>query len=110
MDARESPTIQRLLAHLPEFGPTFEQFVEEEHGEFGSFWAVNELHRWAFPQENPDLLRRVFDAFEDVYADQSLRDGGDLAIEFFEAVCEAGRQQYDESGPESRKWFDRFGW
>ena len=110
-DARNSPTIQRLLARLPEFKPTFDQFVQEEDGEFGSFWAVNELHRWAFPQNHPDLLRRVFDAFEEVYADRSLRDGDYLAIEFFEGVCEAGRARFDGYiGPCSREWFDRHGW
>jgi hypothetical protein len=98
-------------ARLPEFRPTFDQFVEEENGEFGSYWAVNEVHRWSFPQNDPHLLRRVFDAFDEVYADQTLRDGNDLAIEFFEAVCEAGRAGFDAYiGPHSREWFDRHGW
>ncbi|MGH2840804.1 MAG: hypothetical protein ACRDKY_08270, partial [Solirubrobacteraceae bacterium] len=57
LDARDSPTVQRLLARVPEFKPTFDQFVREEQGEFGSFWAVNELHRWAFPNGDPDLLK-----------------------------------------------------
>lgn len=111
LDARDSPTIQRLRTRLPEFETPFDQFVEEEDGEFGSFWAVNELHRWAFPQDDPGLLRRVFDAFEEVYADPTLQDGSDLAIEFFEAVCEAGRARFDEYiRPRSREWFDCHGW
>ncbi len=111
LDARDSPAIQRLLARVPEFKPTFDAFVQAEDGEFGSFWAVNEMHRWAFPQNNPDLLRRVFAAFEEVYADPTLRDGNDLAIEFFEAVCEEGRQRFDDYiGPRSREWFDIHGW
>ena len=90
---------------------TFDQFVAEEEGEFGSFWAMNELHRWAFPQGDPELLRRVFSAVDELYADQALRDGNDLAIEFFEAVCEAGQEQFDGYiGSASREWFDRYGW
>lgn len=96
---------------MPEFKPTFDQFVREEEGEFGSFWAVNELHRWAFSNGDPDLLRRVFDTFEEVYTDQSLSDGSDLAIEFFEAVCEAEPARFEEFiGPGSREWFNRYGW
>lgn len=111
LDARNSPTIRRLLERLPEFKPTFDQFVAEEEGEFGAFWAMNELGRWAFPGGDEALLRRVFAAVEDVYADQLLADGHDLAIEFFEAACDAGRAQFDAYiGPASREWFDRHGW
>lgn len=111
LDARESPSIQRLAQRLPEFKPALDQFVAEEEGEFGSFWAINELHRWAFPREDPELLRRVFAAVDELYADHSLREGNDLAIEFFEAVCEAGREQFDGYiGPASREWFNRHGW
>lgn len=111
LDARESPSIQRLLQRVPEFTPTFDRLVAEEESEFGSFWAMNELHRWAFPQNDAELLRRVFAAVDELYADESLRDGDHLAIEFFEAVCEAGREQYDVYiGTASRGWFDMHGW
>ena len=111
LDARDSPSIQRLLQRLPEFRPTFEQFVKEEDGEFGSFWAMNELGRWTFPQDDRELLRRVFAAVDEVYTDQSLRDGNDLAIEFFEAVCDAGQERFDAYiGSTSREWFDQHGW
>lgn len=72
LDARDSPTIQRLLERLPEFKPTFDRFVTEEEGEFGSFWAMNELGRWAFPSNDEALLRRVFAAVDGVYADDLL--------------------------------------
>lgn len=111
LDARNSPTIQRILTRLPEFKPSFDRFVQEEDGEFGSFWAVNELHRWAFPQDERELLRRVFAALEEVYSDPTLPDGTDLAIEFFGAVCAAGQEKFDEYiGPQSREWFKLHGW
>lgn len=111
LDARTSPAIQRLLGRIPEFSATFDRFVEEEEGEFGSFWAMNELSRWALPQDDPNLVARVFAAVEDVYSDDSLPDGHDLAIEFFESVCEAGRERFDGYiGIGSREWFERYGW
>ena len=83
----------------------------EEEGEFGSVWAMNELHRWAFPQNDAELLSRVFAAVDELYADDSLPDGDPLAIEFFEAVCAAGREQYDAYiAGASREWFDMHGW
>lgn len=111
MTLATAPLCSGCWSRLPEFKPTFDRFVEEEDGEFGSFWAVNELHRWAFPQDDAELLRRVFAAVDEVYTDQTLPDGNDLAIEFFEAVCEAGRSRFDHYiGPRSRGWFDRYGW
>lgn len=80
LDARDSPAIQRLLERLPEFRPAFDAFVAEEEGELGSFWAMNELGRWAFPSDDEELLRRVFAAVDEVYADHSLVDGHDLAV------------------------------
>lgn len=89
----------------------FDAFVAEEEGEFGSFWAMNELGRWAFPSDDEGLLRRVFAAVDEVYADHSLVDGHDLAIEFFEAVCDADRPRFEPYlGAASREWFDRHGW
>ncbi len=111
LDARESPSIQRLLTRLPKFKTTFDRFVADEEGEFGSFWAVNELGRWAFPSDDEALLRRVFAAVDEVYADDLLVDGDYLAIEFFEAVCDVGQNRFDPYiGQASRKWFDRHGW
>lgn len=111
LDARNSQAIQRLLERLPEFRPTFDAFVAKEEGEFGSFWAMNELGRWAFPSDDQALLRRVFAAVEEVYTDHSVVDGHDLAIEFFEAVCDADRPRFDPYiGSASREWFDRHGW
>ena len=75
---------------MPEFTPTFDRFVAEEEGEFGSFWAMDELHRWAFPQNDAEPLRPASAAVDELYADDSLPDGDPLAIEFFEAVCAAG--------------------
>jgi hypothetical protein len=44
---------------------------------------------------------------EQVYADHSLVDGHDLAIEFFEAICDADRVRFAAyTGPTSREWFD----
>ena len=100
LDARDSPTIQRLLERLPEFKP--------ESDERDAFSAISELTRWALPSRDETLLRRVFAAVDEVYADQSLRDGGFLAIEFFEIVCAAGRARFDPYlGTTSREWFDR---
>jgi len=110
-DSRGSPTIQRLLQRVPEFRARFERFVAEEDGEFGSFWAMNELGRWAFQSSDDAVLGRVFAAVDEVYADESVSDGNYLAIEFFEAVCDAGRARFDEYiGSSSREWFDRYGW
>jgi len=58
LDARDSPTIQRLLERLPEFRPTFDAFVAEEEGEFGSFWAMNELIWTAVCQAGQAVLAR----------------------------------------------------
>jgi hypothetical protein len=111
LDARDSPTIQRLLERLPEFRPTFDAFVAEEDGELGSVQAMAELGRWAFPSDDEALLRRVFAAVDEVYADRSLADGHDLAIEFFEAVCDADRPRFEPHiGSASRAWFDLHGW
>lgn len=111
LDARESASIQRLLQRLPEFRPTFERLVAEEDGELGSFMAINELGRWALPSSDETLLRRVFGAVDEIYTDQSLPDGNELAIEFFESVCEAGQARFGHLiGRASRRWFDRYGW
>lgn len=110
MDARTNPVIGSLLRRVPEFRPVLDAEVRET-GEVGPYQAMNELGRWALPQDDHELLNRVFSAIEAVYTDETLNEGASLAIEFFEHVCAVGQRPYrPHFGTASRAWFDRHGW
>lgn len=107
----DSPAIQQLLDRLPEFRPVLDRLIADEGPSVGSYLVVNEMWRWAYQGRDTALLRRVFTAVDEAYADASLADGRDLAIEFFESACAAGRDQFEQFiGPASREWFDQYGW
>jgi hypothetical protein len=110
LDGRHSPSIQRLLQRVPKFRPTFEIRVGDEEGELGSYQAMSELQSWACQQSDPELLHRLFAAVDDLYADRCLPDGSELAIEFFEALRQAGSKPFEVYlGPASRGWFSHVG-
>ena len=100
-----------MLRDIPEWREPFQTEWDDWNGEYGPYLAMNDLARWCFALRDEALIRRVFSTVDSIYADRGIADGNELAIEFFESVCEAGRDQYDRFiGDASRSWFDDHGW
>ncbi len=101
LNAAKNAEVTYLRAQMPEFEPRFKA-LEEDGWEPSSFEAMSEYARWLAEQTDEELLRRGFEAIERIYVDQAFLMGGELAVEFFEALR-------DIFAPRSRfeRWLDR---
>jgi len=91
--ATRRPEITFVRDQVPEFEPAFQEELRLEEGEMDPFQAMSLLARWVVGQlgasnEIPASVRRAFAAVERVYADHAFRLGGDLGVEFLEAICQ----------------------
>ena len=71
---------------------------------------------WALEQSDADVQARTFGAVEFVFTQDSMRDGNDEAVEFFETVAVGLREKPDTFdrvrsvwGESTRQWFIRWG-
>jgi hypothetical protein len=101
---------------VPEFEFTFQEELRSEQGEMSTFQTMGLLADWIGAQVEgaeavPTSFQRAFAAMERVYADHEFRSGGDLGVDFLEAVCQHPATRASalvHMGPEGRNWLLTF--
>lgn len=114
--AVENVAVAFVRGRVPEFEPAFQEVLGDEgYWELSALQTFSELARWVLNDADADATARTFTAVEFVLVADSMREGNDEAVEFFETLAQELRRQPQlmervrpAFGPPTREWLSRW--